>query len=123
MQSGTYAVELNMNSVIAVTILGIILIVIVLILIRYGFKYNKVDGIIFGGNEKTRFNEMYDLVKKIERELTGIKRDILRLNLISNENPIEERLDAGKRYTESGGNGPASVLYEKLRHDYQKGLS
>jgi hypothetical protein len=122
MQPGTYAIELNFNAVIAVSILGVFLIVTVLILIRYGFKVSKVDGIIFGGNEKKRFNEMYDLLKKFEKELNGIKLDILRLNLISTENPIEERLDAGKRYIEAGGNGPASVLYEKLRQDYQDGL-
>jgi hypothetical protein len=122
MQPGIYAVELNLYAVIAFSILGFVLIVIALILIRYGFKFNKVDGIIFGGNEKKRFNEMYDLLKKFEKELIGIKLDILRLNLISTENPIEERLDAGKRYIEANGNGPASALYEKLKQDYQDGL-
>jgi hypothetical protein len=65
---------------------------------------------------------MYNSVKKIETKLLSVERDILRLNLISMENPIEERLDAGKRYTESGGNGPASVLYNKLKNDYKESL-
>jgi hypothetical protein len=122
MQPGMYAVEFNTNTVIAISILGIVLIVTIIILVRHGFKYSKVDGIILGDNEKIRFDEMYNLLKKFESEIKMIKRDILRLNLISTENPIGDRLDAGKRYTEEGGNGQASALYEKLKQNYKESL-
>jgi hypothetical protein len=122
MQPGAYNFELNLNTVIAISIVGLVLIIIIFILVRYGFKYNKVDGVILGKNEKTRFDEMYELLKNLKNELVGIRRDILRLNLISTENSIEERMDAGKRYIDAGGNGPASALYEKLKRDYQEGL-
>jgi hypothetical protein len=115
--------DISPMAVIAVAIIGVVIIIILLILTKRGAKINKNDGIVLGTEENSRFDDMYKTVKKMETKITGIERDVLRLNLISAENPMETRLDAGKRYIEAGGNGPANVIYEKLRHDYEKKLS
>jgi hypothetical protein len=36
--------------------------------------------------------------------------------------PIEERLSAGQRYIDLGGNGATRAYYEKLADEYKKNL-
>jgi hypothetical protein len=115
--------DISPMAVIAVAIIGVVVIIILLILTKRGARINKNDGIVLGVDENLRFDDMYKTVKNMESKIIGIERDVLRLNLISSENPIETRLDAGKRYIEAGGNGPANVIYEKLRRDYEKKIS
>jgi hypothetical protein len=115
--------DISPMAVIAVAIIGVVVIIILLILTKRGARINKNDGIVLGVDENLRFDDMYKTVKNMESKIIGIERDVLRLNLISSENPIEVRLDAGKRYIEAGGNGPALVLYDKLQRDYEKKIS
>lgn len=44
----------------------------------------------------------------------------LRLTIMSDELPIEERLEAGEKYIKEGGNGPVKVKYHMLQEEYQK---
>ena len=123
MEAGTFYFDLSLTALGGILIIGIILIFVIAILARNGGRINKTDGIIIGQKMDVNLvNDMYKSVKKIETKLSIVERDILRLNLISTENPIEERLDAGKRYTDDGGNGAASVLYNKLKSDYKESL-
>jgi hypothetical protein len=48
------------------------------------------------------------------RRLDTIERTLLQLILHDEHLPIRERLNAGKRYLEIGGNGATAVYYEKL---------
>ncbi|MCH5298002.1 MAG: hypothetical protein J1E85_10095 [Ruminococcus sp.] len=42
----------------------------------------------------------------------------LRLVIMSNEMPIEERLRAGEKYIKAGGNGQVKAFYKKLQKEY-----
>lgn len=82
-------------------------------------------GVIIGAIKK--------LIKPIRDELKTIdelKRhteenylNILRLTVTSEEVPIEERLIAGDKYIQAGGNGAVKAYYHKLQEDYEKELS
>ena len=45
---------------------------------------------------------------------------ILRLEIMSEEMPISERIIAGKEYLEHGGNGDVSVYYKQFLKDHTK---
>lgn len=47
---------------------------------------------------------------------------LLRLCLVSEEMPIEERLEAGRKYVDAGGNGAAKALYKILLEQYENEL-
>lgn len=47
---------------------------------------------------------------------------LLRLSLVSEEMPMEERLEAGRKYVAAGGNGPAKALYKILLEQYETEL-
>lgn len=42
----------------------------------------------------------------------------LRLVIMSDEMPIEERLRAGEKYINAGGNGQVKAFYKKLQKEY-----
>lgn len=45
---------------------------------------------------------------------------LLRLQFISTEMPISERLIAGKKYIDHGGNGDVRIQYEALAEEYKE---
>lgn len=45
---------------------------------------------------------------------------ILRLTVINNDMPVTERLIAGKKYIDRGGNGDVKKYYEKLVEEHTK---
>jgi hypothetical protein len=59
---------------------------------------------------------------KFEKKLDLNSRDIQRLVLHDEHLPVEERLSAGQRYIELGGNGATRAYYEKLVEEYKKKL-
>jgi hypothetical protein len=59
---------------------------------------------------------------KFEKKLDLNARDIQRLILHDEYLPLEERLSAGQRYIDLGGNGATRAYYEKLAEEYKKRL-
>jgi hypothetical protein len=59
---------------------------------------------------------------KLEKKLDLNSRDIQRLVLHDEHLPMEERLSAGQRYIDLGGNGATRAYYEKLVEEYKKKL-
>lgn len=73
-------------------------------------------------------------LKKILNESKAIRTDIdklrehtrenymstLRLTIMSEEIPLEERLEAGEKYVQLGGNGPVKCKYKELQEAYLK---
>lgn len=63
----------------------------------------------------------FEVIEKIHSDITEIKEKqanfelaILRLNVVSEEMPVSERLEAGKRYESLGGNGDVKQIYHHL---------
>ena len=73
-------------------------------------------------------------LKKILNESKAIRTDIdklkdhakenymstLRLTIMNEEIPLEERLEAGEKYVQLGGNGPVKCKYKELQETYLK---
>lgn len=59
----------------------------------------------------TFFSEIYGDVKAIKEKGQENELSILRLNVISEEMPMSERLEAGEKYIARGGNGGVKQLY------------
>ena len=60
--------------------------------------------------------------KKIHEELKQNSLDTMRIAICSDELPLKERLDIGKRYIESGGNGSVKVVVHSLEKKYEEEL-
>jgi hypothetical protein len=56
---------------------------------------------------------------RIIKTMDGLSLDINRLILHDEHLSLEERLAAGERYVQGGGNGPAGAYYEKLLNEYK----
>ena len=72
---------------------------------------------------------LYKIVKKIDIKFTTFENnqnkcemDILRLMIINENMPLDERVSAGKRYVERGGNGSVHALYDVLVDKYKNEL-
>ena len=59
---------------------------------------------------------------KIHEELKKNSLDTMRIAICSNELPLRERVDIGKRYIDDGGNGAVKVIVHKLEKDYENEL-
>ena len=69
----------------------------------------------------------FKVYKKIDQKLSTIEShtkenytDIKRLTFVSKDMPIGERLDAGEKYVNSGGNGEVKVQYNVLKKEYEE---
>jgi len=65
--------------------------------------------------------------RSITKDLNDIKEenkhqslDILRLTVMNQDMPVSERLIAGKKYLNRGGNGDVKMYYEKLVEEHTK---
>ena len=58
--------------------------------------------------------------KKIIAPIKDIHLSILRLTVMSPEMPISERLIAGKKYIDAGGNGDVKHYYDNLVREHTK---
>lgn len=61
-------------------------------------------------------------VERIENHMTENYVDIKRLTFVSKDMPIGERLDAGEKYVNAGGNGEVKVQYNVLKKEYEEQL-
>lgn len=75
------------------------------ILVLIGMIFSKIKKIF------KMFNQMKEHTE--ENYLNN-----LRLVIMSDEMPIEERLRAGEKYTKAGGNGQVKAFYKKIQNDY-----
>lgn len=64
-----------------------------------------------------------DIVQRLERVEAHQRNDYLctlRLTIMSEEMPMEERLKAGEEYIKEGGNGAVKARYRLLVEKYQE---
>lgn len=59
-------------------------------------------------------------IKKMKEHDDEQYLDILRLTIMSENMPMTERIIAGKKYIDRGGNGDVKKYYEKLIDDHVK---
>lgn len=62
-------------------------------------------------------------IDKLEKDFVEMQLNQLRMLIVANETPIEEKLVAGKIYIERGGNGQIKTYYKHLEEEYLKKLS
>lgn len=89
---------------------GAVILVAVLSRANVKFSFGKAIAEI-GKSGETANGKLDSILERIR----NIELDVLRLNLISEENPTEERVRAGEEYVKNGGNGKARELYERLK--------
>lgn len=70
---------------------------------------------VFEDQKKT--NEKID---KLATDLKDIKLDTMKLAICSEEVPLKERIDIGKKYIESGGNGSVKIKVHVLEELYEE---
>ena len=61
-----------------------------------------------------------DKIVEFNDNLTENTLSTLRLVIINEKMPLNERLKSGMKYTEMGGNGEVHALYEFLCEEYKK---
>lgn len=84
-------------------------------------KWTK--GKISGWLLKSVFDRL-DSIDKNMKEMNGrlakVEVDDLKLIIMSEDIPIEERIDAGERYLSLGGNGAIKIHCKILKEEYEK---
>lgn len=73
----------------------------------------------------TAFIALYRFMRKIEKFASNqdeMQLSILRLTVINEQMPLDERVDAGEKYVNKGGNGSIHVLYDVLKEEYEEQL-
>ena len=63
--------------------------------------------------------EIEQRIKRLESYTHNDYMSALRLTVMSEEMPIEERLAAGEKYVQDGGNGAIKAKYQLLIREYQ----
>lgn len=66
-------------------------------------------------------SQTFEAVKKLKEHSLENYMSTLRLTIMSEEMPIEERLNAGEKYISLGGNGAVKCKYQQLQKEYLKG--
>ena len=90
----------------------------------------KIAGYITAiGAIVTGFIKVYKVVKKIDNKFDefdkGRKQDrlsILKLIIINENMPLDERVNAGKEYIDNGGNGSVHAMVDVLTEKYKNEL-
>lgn len=77
------------------------------------------------GSVLTIFLKVLNPLKSIESRIEKLEAysqsdymNTLKLTIMSEEIPLEERLIAGEKYVQEGGNGAIKVKYQLLREEY-----
>lgn len=65
-------------------------------------------------------NKMEKKFENYDKTLNENTIHILKMALLSEDLPITDRLNAGKRYLELGGNGYGKIIYDQLVESLQK---
>lgn len=71
----------------------------------------------------------YKFIRRVDRKIESfsknqdeIQLNVLRLTVINEQMPLDERVDAGEKYVSRGGNGSIHVLYDVLKEEYETQL-
>jgi hypothetical protein len=110
-----YAVMIGPNALILGIIIVIGLVVISYIAAKYraNIAFGK-SGLVVGVDKaNTHLDELIN-------EIKGIKLDVLRIYILMEENPLEERIRAGKEYVSNGGNGFIELKLEELKKQWRE---
>lgn len=67
-----------------------------------------------------RLDKIDENIKEINTRLAKVEVNDLKLIIMSEEIPIEERIEAGKKYIEMGGNGAIKIHCKILAEEYEK---
>jgi hypothetical protein len=67
-----------------------------------------------------RLDSIDNNMKEMNKRLAKVEVDDLKLIIMSEDIPIEERLDAGERYISLGGNGAIKIHCKILKEEYEK---
>ena len=67
-----------------------------------------------------RLDSIDNNMKEVNRRLAKVEVDDLKLIIMSEDIPIEERLEAGERYISLGGNGAIKIHCKILKEEYEK---
>ena len=59
-------------------------------------------------------------ISKLEKYEHDNYMNTLRLTIMSDEMPLEERLNAGDKYVQNGGNGAVKAQYRLLEDQYER---
>ncbi len=65
-----------------------------------------------------KLKKVFTLFNEIKEHTEENYLNNLRLIIMSEEMPIEERLTAGEKYIKAGGNGQVKAFYKKLQKQY-----
>lgn len=66
------------------------------------------------------FRQLMNRVENIDRHQKETYLTTLRLTIMADEVPLEERLKAGDEYIKNGGNGAVKAYFETLKEEYQE---
>ena len=67
-----------------------------------------------------RLDSIDNNMKEMNKRLAKVEVDDLKLIIMSEDIPIEERLQAGERYISLGGNGAIKIHCKILKEEYEK---
>lgn len=67
-------------------------------------------------------SEIKNEIAELKEHLSKVELDDLKLIIMSEEMPIEERLSAGKRYISQGGNSAVKIHVKLLEEKYENEL-
>ena len=65
---------------------------------------------------------MQDEIEPLKNELKENTLNTLKNTICNTNIPISERLEAGKKYIERGGNGGIKIYYHNLEQEYERKL-
>lgn len=68
----------------------------------------------------SKIKKIFKMFNDMKEHTTENYLNNLRLVIMSEEMPIEERLRAGEKYIKAGGNGQVKAFYKKLQKNYQE---
>ena len=75
------------------------------------------------------FRKLYAFLRKVEKKMDTFTINLqentlntLRLVIINDKMPLSERLKAGQKYIELGGNGEIHAMVEALEEKYKEGV-
>ena len=92
---------------------------IVVAIVSSGNKSRKEQKQSFDGLQKA-IEGMDKRLETVETHAEADYKNILQIQILSEEMPVEVRLEAGEKYVSQGWNGAIKAKYELLKEEYKK---